>query len=284
MLGNPTRPGFHTVTPYLIVRDLQPMIGFLQAAFGATLHYQATGAAGGTHTEMRIGDSMIMLSGGEHGQVREPMPTMIFLYLEDVDGTYQAALNAGATSLMEPTDGAFGEPRGAGISDSSGNQWFFATWADRPDAPPPFVEDEPAALGADTIPMLSYEDGPTAMDWLAAAFGFVEETCWLNDDGSLSHGEMSTGSGRIMLATPTPDYESPKHHRAHCAAAAKWSEAPWVLNGVLVYVDNVDAHYAQARAAGATMLSDLEDGFPGRRYRVEDLEGQRWMFMQRNND
>lgn len=142
MLGKATRPGFHTVTPYLIVRELQPMVDFLQAAFGATLHFQTTGAAGGTHTEMRIGDSMIMLSGGEKGEVREPMPTMIFLYLEDVDGTYQAALDAGATTLMEPADGAFGEPRGAGITDISGNQWFFANWADRSDAPPPYIEPE----------------------------------------------------------------------------------------------------------------------------------------------
>ena len=140
MIGKVTRPGFHTVTPYLMARELQPMIDFLQAAFGATLHYQAKGSAGGTHTEMRIGDSMIMLSGGEGGEVKEPMPTMIFLYLEQVDETYQAAISAGATTLMAPTDGAFGEPRGAGVQDSSGNQWFFANWADRPDAPPAYID------------------------------------------------------------------------------------------------------------------------------------------------
>jgi PhnB protein len=280
MVGKPTRPGFHTVTPYLIVRELNPMIEFLQAAFGATLHYQTTGGAGGIHTEMRIGDSMIMLSGGTGGQTMEPMPTMLFLYLEDVDVTYQAALIAGATMLMEPTDGAFGEPRGAGIRDIAGNQWFFATWADRPDAPPPFIEEQTATT-ADTIPMLSYEDGPAALDWLANAFGFQETARWLDDDGRLSHGEMVTGSGRIMLASPTPAYESPKQHRAHCAVAAAWSAVPWVINGVLVYVDDVDAHYAQASATGVTLLSPIEDGFPGRRYRAEDLEGQRWMFMQR---
>jgi uncharacterized glyoxalase superfamily protein PhnB len=48
-----------------------------------------------------------------------------------------------------------------------------------------------------------------------------------------------------------------------------------------VYVDDIDAHFARAQAAGATMLSPIEDGFPGRRYRAEDLEGHRWMFMQR---
>lgn len=54
-----------------------------------------------------------------------------------------------------------------------------------------------------------------------------------------------------------------------------------MIDGVLVYVTDVDAHFAQAQAVGATILTAPEDGFPGRRYRVEDLEGHRWMFMQR---
>ncbi|MEZ4712649.1 MAG: VOC family protein [Caldilineaceae bacterium] len=281
MLGKSPRPGFHTVTPYLIVRELAPMIEFLQQAFGATIHFQTTGGDGGSHTELRIGDSMVMMSGGENGRTVEPMPIMLFLYLADVDAAYKAALAAGATSLMEPTDGAFGEPRGAGIQDISGNQWYFANWAERPQAPPAFVEQTLAE--PDAIPMLSYEDGPAAMDWLAAAFGFTEVERWLDDNGALAHGEMKTGlgNGRIMLASPTPHYQSPKRLRTHYAPAQKWSEAPWVINGVLVYVDDVDAHYARAVKAGATPLGEIEDGFPGRRYRTEDLEGHRWMFMQR---
>ena len=51
------------------------------------------------------------------------------------------------------------------------------------------------------VPMLSYADGPAAMDWLANAFGFEERERWLDEDGVLSHGEMSTGHGLIMLAT-----------------------------------------------------------------------------------
>src|SRR4051812_39093541 len=120
MIGKPTRPGFHTVTPYLIVSELEPMIDFLKRAFGATEHFRASGSSGGTHVEMRIGDSMIML-GGAQANIAKPMPIMLFLYIEDVDQVYQAAMAAGATSIMGPTDGAFGEPRGAGIKDISGN-------------------------------------------------------------------------------------------------------------------------------------------------------------------
>jgi PhnB protein len=133
----------------------------------------------------------------------------------------------------------------------------------------------------DVIPMLSYEDGVAALEWLARAFGFRETTRMLDDNGRLAHGEMETGNGMIMLATPTPDYQSPKAHRQHCEAAASWSTVPWVIDGVFVYVDDVAAHFERAKREGANVLSELEHGAPGSRYRVEDLEGHRWMFMQR---
>lgn len=133
------------------------------------------------------------------------------------------------------------------------------------------------------IPMLAYEDGIAALEWLVKAFGFTErkEMRMIDDNGRLSHGELELDNNMIMLATPTPDYESPARHRQHCEQARKWSQVPWIINGLLVYVSDVDAHYDRAKNAGAVILSPPEDGFPGRRYRCEDLEGQRWMFMQR---
>ena len=131
------------------------------------------------------------------------------------------------------------------------------------------------------IPMLAYEDGFAALAWLSRAFGFRERTRMAGPDGRLAHGEMEAGDGLVMLATPSPHYESPRTHRASCERARRWSEVPWVIDGVLVYVPDVDAHYARARAAGAIILSEPEDGFPGRRYRAEDPEGHRWMFMAR---
>jgi len=50
---------------------------------------------------------------------------------------------------------------------------------------------------------------------------------------------------------------------------------------VLVYVDDVETHFQRAKAAGATVLSPVEEGQEGKRYRAEDLEGHRWMFMQK---
>lgn len=131
------------------------------------------------------------------------------------------------------------------------------------------------------IPMIAYENGPAAMDWLARAFGFRERTRMLGQEGRLSHGEMQAGEGVIMLATPSPHYHGPKKHREESEAARRWSEVPYIVDGVLVYVDDVDAHFERAKAAGATILSPVEDTPDGKRYRVEDLEGHRWMFMQR---
>jgi uncharacterized glyoxalase superfamily protein PhnB len=132
----------------------------------------------------------------------------------------------------------------------------------------------------DVIPMIAYEDGPRAMDWLASAFGFRERTRMTAPDGRLSHGEMEAGEGLIMLATPTPDYHGPKRHRESCEQARKWSSVPYIIDGVLVYVKDVGAHYEHARMVGATILSKLEQNSNGMRYRAEDLEGHRWMFMQ----
>ena len=131
------------------------------------------------------------------------------------------------------------------------------------------------------IPMIAYEDGPKAMDWLSAAFGFKERMRMVTPEGRLSHGEMEAGEGLIMLATPSAEYRGPKRHRESCDQARRWSSVPYVIDGVLVYVDDVSAHQEHARAAGANILSEVTDGSNGKQYRVEDLEGHRWMFMER---
>ncbi len=61
----------------------------------------------------------------------------------------------------------------------------------------------------------------------------------------------------------------------------KWLTIPYIINGLLVYVNDVDAHYKIAKENGAEILSKVENDFPGKRYRCADLEGQRWMFMEK---
>lgn len=132
------------------------------------------------------------------------------------------------------------------------------------------------------VPMLAYEDPATAIAWLEGAFGFREQANqrYTDADGIIGHAQLEVGDGLITLAAPTPDYQSPKHHREECEAAARWSRVPWVIDGVQVEVADVDAHYARAEAAGARLLSGIQDESFGRLYRAEDLEGHRWMFIQ----
>jgi uncharacterized glyoxalase superfamily protein PhnB len=141
----------------------------------------------------------------------------------------------------------------------------------------------PAGSTPSVVPMISYEDGVAALAWLRKAFGFVETARLTTPDGRLSHGEMKVGDGLIMLASPTPEYRGPKHHREGCEQARKWSTVPWIIDGVLVYVDDLDRHFDRATAAGAMILSQIEDGPPGRRYRAEDLEGHRWFFFEKDH-
>jgi len=133
--------------------------------------------------------------------------------------------------------------------------------------------------GQQVIPMIAYANGPAAMDWLARAFGFRELDRRV-ENGRLTHGEMDTGGGLVMLATPSLHYHGPKRHREECDVARAWHDVPYIIDGVLVYVDDIAAHFERARSAGATILSELETTEDGGRYRAEDLEGHRWMFVQ----
>lgn len=135
------------------------------------------------------------------------------------------------------------------------------------------------------VPFIAYEDTAAAIDWLTRAFGFRENTSARHMNGDIvSHAELDVGDGSVVyLATPSPEYESPKRHRETCAAAARWLDNPWIVDGCLVHVDDVDAHHARARDAGATILREPEDvaAAGSRLYSAEDVEGHRWMFEQR---
>jgi PhnB protein len=131
------------------------------------------------------------------------------------------------------------------------------------------------------VPMISYEDVGSAVAWLCEAFGFRESGERFDDaDGRVTHAELSLDGATVMLGWPGADYRSPKRHAQECEQAARWLATPWVIDGVHVEVDDVDAHYERARAAGATILREPEDLPFGRLYSAADLEGHRWMFME----
>jgi len=131
------------------------------------------------------------------------------------------------------------------------------------------------------IPMISYEDVGSAIDWLAAAFGFSESgERFTDDEGRVTHAQLELDGAAVMLGWPGPDYRSPRRHAQECDQAARWLATPWVIDGVHVEVDDLNAHYERARAAGATILREPEDLPFGRLYSAADPEGHRWMFFE----
>ena len=121
-------------------------------------------------------------------------------------------------------------------------------------------------------PYLLYEDVAGALDFVSRAFGFRERLRYADPHGDVTHAEMSLADGLIMLGDPGPDYESPKRTGRSGSL-------------VHVYVDDVDAHFEHAKAAGATIVSELhEPGYGDRRYDAEDPEGHRWSFAQHVKD
>jgi len=121
--------GLRTVNVYLHPRSAAKLIGFLEDAFGAKeiARYQTPD---GTiqHAQVRIGDSVIEM-GEAHGPY-QPMPTMFYLYVEDVDALYARAVGAGAISMSEPADQPYGD-RVASVKDLHDNVWYMAAHISR---------------------------------------------------------------------------------------------------------------------------------------------------------
>ncbi len=131
MVVNPIPEGFHTISPYLMVKDVVEAMAFYKAAFGATeLHRQLNADNKLTGAEMQVGTSPIMLgssgqSGGEPSLNNLPQVTL-YLYVEDVDSFFQRAVDAGAKVLMPLADRFYGN-REAGLADPFGIVWWVAS-------------------------------------------------------------------------------------------------------------------------------------------------------------
>ena len=117
--------GYHTVTPYLVVKGAATLLTFLKTTFDATekeMMKRPDGTIG--HAEVRIGDSVLML--GEAPEESKRMPATLYVYVKDADAIYQRALKAGGTSLHEPATQFYGDHHGA-VIDPTGNCWWIAT-------------------------------------------------------------------------------------------------------------------------------------------------------------
>jgi len=117
--------GLRSVTPFLHPIGAPGLIEFLKQAFDAEEISREQSPEGVIHhATVRLGDSMIEM-GEAHGEA-QPMPPALYTYVENLEATYQRALNAGATSLQAPTDQGYGD-RTAWVKDAWGNIWYLAS-------------------------------------------------------------------------------------------------------------------------------------------------------------
>jgi len=141
---NPIPDGYHTVTPYLIIKGAAAAIDFYKRAFGAVELFRMGGPEGKVgHAEIKIGDSPIMLADeNPEMEALSPQtiggtPFSIMLYVEDVDAMFKQAIAAGGEQIRPVADQFYGDRTG-GLKDPFGFQWWIATHVE--DVPPEELE------------------------------------------------------------------------------------------------------------------------------------------------
>lgn len=268
-------PGFHTVTPYLVVNGAADLITFLQQAFDAEERLRVPRPDGTIqHAELRIGDSMIEI--GDATEQWKPLQFPLHLHVPDADAVYQRAIRAGATSLEHPTDQPYGN-REAGVQDRWGNQWWISThqedvsdeevmrrfgggtWSPKKDPSVP-----PIPKGFRTITAGIRAHGA------ARLIDFLEETFDAQEighrmpmpDGTIMYTVVQIGDSVVEMGDPH----------------GPWGAMPV---GIHLFVEDPDAAYERALKAGATSLIAPADTPYGQRVGgVADPAGNFW-FMAR---
>lgn len=187
----PIREGFRTITPYLVLRGAARFAEFAKHAFGAQEVLRVPAPQGKLmHAEVRIGDSMVEFA--DANEQFPPTPTSLHLYVEDADAMYQRALDAGASSVEEPTDQPYGD-REAGVKDVSGNVWYIATH--KAAGPEKFI---PEGLHSVT-PFLHPRGAEEFIVFLKAAFGAEEAGVFKSSDGTIVHAKVRIGDSIIEI-------------------------------------------------------------------------------------
>lgn len=125
---------------------------------------------------------------------------------------------------------------------------------------------------ANIIPALRYRDAAAAIEWLCGAFDFEKHLVVPTDDGGIAHAQLIFGNGMIMLGSARDD------EYGKFQAPLSDVDAP-VSQSIVIIISDVDAHHAQAKAAGARIVIPPEDQpYGGRLYSCRDPEGNLWSF------
>ncbi len=122
------------------------------------------------------------------------------------------------------------------------------------------------------IPCLRYRDAPAAIDWLCSVFGFEKQAVYAEPDGTIAHAQLTFGGGMIMLGSVSgTDSEWGRLIKQPDEIGGKETQSAYVV------VEDADAVYARAKAAGADILLDIKDeDYGGRGFSCRDPEGHIW--------
>ncbi|HET7424231.1 MAG TPA: VOC family protein [Gemmatimonadales bacterium] len=254
-------PHIREASPYLIVRGAAGAMNFYRTVFGADEIFRMTDADTGRigHAELRVGPMTIMLAD-EYPELGILSPlahggtgTALHLHVDDVDLLAADAVQAGATMVRAPADCDHGE-RQCRIRDPFGHEWLLGHDLGQT----PRASNGHVAARPNLFPALRFRDEHRAMDWLERAFGFARHAVYTDDAGKLLHAELKLGPGILMMGSGPEDT---------------------LGFSIYVYVQDLDAHYARAAAAGAEIVRPLADtSYGSREFAARDLDGHVWYF------
>ena len=232
-------------------QDVDGLIDFMTKTFGAKETFRGgPGSEGGVHCEVKVGDSMLMVGGGAAGMKwrGSPMPSAFHIYVPDCDATYARAMQAGATSIDEPTDQDYGERSGT-VKDASGNFWYIAT----------YKGDSYKWEGAPTLqPYLHPLRAEPVLKFVKRAFGAEELGRYTAPDGVIHHTTVKIGNAFMEMGEAHGPYQP----------------MPTMF---YLYVEDCDALYKRALSAGATSISEPQDHpYGDRSGGVTDPFGNKW--------
>lgn len=269
---------YRAASPFLTLKDPAAAIDFYRRAFGAVEQMRLLEPGGGiAHAEIQIGEAHFMMGheypdlGFVSPETLGGSPMSIHLYVDDVDELVSRAAAAGAKVLRPPADEFYGD-RAASVRDPFGFTWLLATRKQevsaqemqrrldemmKPAAAPAPAKWRPEGFRSLT-PYLVARGADRLIDFLKEAFGAEELGIVKRPDGTVLHAEVRIGDSVVELGD----------------GGEAWPSRPAAIH---LYVEDADATYARAVAAGATTLNPPTDmPYGDREADITDPFGNNW--------
>ncbi|MGH8255455.1 MAG: VOC family protein [Steroidobacteraceae bacterium] len=310
-LANAVPDGYSTFNPYITVSDVPALIEFLQRTFGGVVTGTIRQPDGKIeHVEIRVGDSLLMI-GPPHVDAlirthEEHRAGTFYVFVADVDATYDRALACGAGAWEAPNEKFYGD-RTAAVTDTNGNVWWIAKrqrrlsaaelqmradqrWRKKSD------NRDTRAPGRGTSPDMLFENGTMReqgaskvtpdgyrtinsyltvtdvlglIDFLERTFDGVLTEKITQPDGLIEHAEIRVGNSLLMVGPPQVDSIMGDHTRHRSGT-------------FYVFVPDVDDTFRRAVACGAEVWESPSDRFYGDRVAaIGDPNGNRWWIATR---